>query len=90
VIDFEFSAAALGRRIVWGALEQDAVRLHGAIVAAFEIHGFDGARRDVFPHSRRLAEAFSPDCHAAVAEAIASHLHGGWLRMDEGPERLLG
>jgi hypothetical protein len=29
--------------------------------------------RDVFAAARRLAAAFSPDCHATVADAIGSH-----------------
>jgi hypothetical protein len=49
------------------------VRLHGGIVAAFEIYGAQTAERDVFTAARRLAAAFSPDCHAVVAEAIGSH-----------------
>ncbi len=73
LIDFEFSPAALERRIVRGALERDMVRLHGGIVAAFEIYGAEIAERDVFAAARRLAAAFSPDCHAMVSEAIGSH-----------------
>ena len=72
-IDFEFAPAALRRRIVWGVLERDAVRLHGAIVAALEIHGLEPAQRDVFVHARRLAQAFDIDCDAALAGAVHRH-----------------
>jgi hypothetical protein len=73
LIEFEFSPAALVRRIVRGAVEHDMVRLHGSIVAAFEIYGAETAEQDVFVAARRLAAACSPDCHAIVAEAIGSH-----------------
>ena len=73
LIDFEFSPAALAQRIVRGALERDMVRMHGGIMAAFEIYGAQTAERDVFAAARRLAAAFSPACHATVAEAIGSH-----------------
>jgi hypothetical protein len=73
LIAFEFSPAALVQRIVRGAVERDMVRMHGGIVAAFEIYGAETAERDVFAAARRLAAAFSPDCHAMVAEAIRSH-----------------
>ena len=73
LIEFEFSPAALVRRIVRGAVEHDMVRMHGGIVAAFEIYGAEAAEQDVFAAARRLAAAFSADCHAMVAEAIGSH-----------------
>ncbi len=73
LIDFEFSPGALVQRIVRGAVERDMVRMHGGIVAAFEIYGPQTAERDVFTAARRLAAAFSPDCHATVSEAIGSH-----------------
>ena len=72
LIEFEFSAAALVHRIVLGAVEHDMVRMHGGIVAAFEIYGAE-AEEDVFAGARRLAATFSPDCQAMVAEAIGSH-----------------
>lgn len=77
LIDFEFSPAALVRRIVRGALEQDVARLHGSVVAAFEIYGAERAEREVFASARRLAATFSPGCHAMVAEAIGSHAGEG-------------
>ena len=73
LIEFEFSQAALVRRIVRGAVEHDMVRMDGGIVAAFEIYGAETAEQDVFAAARRLAAAFSPDCHAMVAGAIGSH-----------------
>jgi hypothetical protein len=73
LIEFEFSPAALVRRIVLGAVEHDMVRLHGGIVAAFEIYGAEAAEEDVFATARRLAATVSPDCRAMVAEAIGSH-----------------
>ena len=73
LVEFEFSPAALVRRIVRGAVEHDMVRMHGGIVAALEIYGAEAAEQDVFAAARRLAAAFSPDCHAIVAEAIGSH-----------------
>lgn len=76
LIDFEFSPAALVQRIVRGAVERDMVRMHGGIVAAFEIYGPRTAERDIFTAARRLAAAFSPDCHATVTEAIGSHTNG--------------
>ena len=77
LIDFEFSPTALVRRIVRGAVEQDMVRMHGSIVAAFEIYGAETAERDVFSAARRLAATISPDCHTMVAEAIGSHANEG-------------
>ena len=73
LIEFEFSFVVLVCRIVRGAVEHDMVRMHGGIVAAFEIYGAETAEQDVFATARRLAAAFSPDCHTMVAEAIGSH-----------------
>ena len=79
LIEFEFSPAALVRRIVRGAVEHDMVRMHGGIVGAFEIYGPETAERDVFTAARRLAAAFSADCHKLVAEAIGSHANVGLI-----------
>lgn len=73
-IPSEFAPVSLIRRIVQGALHGDPVRLHGAIVAAFEIHGLDIAQRDVFPAARRLAAKFGTDCDARVSAAIDVHI----------------
>ncbi len=72
-VDFEFSPAVLAERIVRGADEGDMVRLHGAIVAALDLHGRDAARREVFDAARRLAAVLSSDCHTIVTDAI--HIH---------------
>jgi hypothetical protein len=77
VIEFEFSPAELVRRIVCGALERDPVRLHGAIVAALEIHGPDVAERDVFAPARTAAAAFPSDSRRGVTHAIDAHTHRG-------------
>ena len=47
-VDPDFRRPALVDRIVRGTLEPDPVRLHGAIVAALELHGRDDALREVF------------------------------------------
>ena len=72
-IDFEFAPAALIRRIVAGALEPDLVRLHGAIVAAFEIHGADAADRDIFTPAKRLANALDRGRGTQLTDAIDAH-----------------
>jgi hypothetical protein len=72
-IDVDFAPAALIRRIVAGALEHDPVRMHGAIVAAFEIHGAEAAERDIFIPARRLAHALDADRDATLAGAIDGH-----------------
>ncbi len=55
------------------------VRMHGAIVAAFEIHQA-AAERDVFLAARALAGEFGTACHLQVSEAIASHTNHRILR----------
>jgi hypothetical protein len=77
VIEFEFSPTELAQRIVCGALERDPVRLHGAIVAALEIHGLDVAERDVFAPARAAAAAFPGDSRRTVAHAIDAHTRRG-------------
>lgn len=77
MIAFEFSPAELAQRIVRGALERDPVRLHGAIVAALEIHGLDAAERDVFAPARAAAAAFPGDSRRTVTHAIDAHIRHG-------------
>jgi hypothetical protein len=48
----EFQPFALVERIVLGATQADQVRLHGAIVAALEIHGGYTARNIIFAARR--------------------------------------
>ncbi|HEY3765398.1 MAG TPA: hypothetical protein VGL44_09600 [Gaiellales bacterium] len=77
----------LAERIVRGALDGDMVRLHGAIVAAFEIHQ-SAAERDVFTIARELAAKVSVECHTRVADAISSHTNN-WTRADADRSRRL-
>jgi hypothetical protein len=72
----EFRHAALIERIVRGAVERDSVRLHGAVVAALEIHGPASAGKNIFEPA---LQAVSNRCAAweqAAAAAISDHLAG--------------
>ena len=60
-----------------GALEHDPVRLHGAIVAALEIHGLDVAERNVFAPARAAAATFPGDSRKTVTHAIDAHTRRG-------------
>jgi hypothetical protein len=70
----EFRTGALVERIVRGAAEHDSVRLHGAIVAALEIHGSEGSQAAVFPIALRAVRECCADCHGAAESAIRAHL----------------
>jgi hypothetical protein len=70
----EFRHAALIDRIVRGAVDDDPVRMHGAIFAALEIHGAVSAHDDVFTHALGALEQRHTDCRPAVAAAIQEHL----------------
>jgi len=72
-IDVEFAPAALLRRIVDGALQHDLVRLHGAIVAAYEIHGPETAERDVFTPAKKHAHALDAGRTPLLTAAIDGH-----------------
>jgi hypothetical protein len=69
----EFQPSALVERIVLGAIQADQVRLHGAIVAALELHGA-AANRDVFSPALSEAREHSVGVGESVAAAIDSHL----------------
>ncbi len=73
-LPMEFRHAALIDRIVRGAVDDDPVRLHGAIVAALEIHGPASAHNDVFTHALGAVEERCGDRHPRVAAAIRDHL----------------
>ena len=69
----EFQPSALVERIILGAIQADQVRLHGAIVAALELHGAD-ATHHVFDPARTEAREHSAGVGESVAAAIYSHL----------------
>ncbi len=73
-LPMEFRHAALIDRIVRGAVDDDPVRLHGAIFAALEIHGAASAHDDVFTHALGAVEERCRHCRPAVAAAIQEHL----------------
>ena len=72
-LDADFTQAALIERIVRGGLTGDRVRLHGAIVAALEIHGRLVADREVFAPALRVALEHSIECRDIVAGAILAY-----------------
>jgi hypothetical protein len=71
--DIEFTPSALVARIVRGATDGDAVRMHGAIAATLQLHP-SIARRAVFTPALDLAKGHSSACHELVADAIHDHL----------------
>ena len=73
-LDPEFTPSALVARIVRGAIDDDPVRLHGAIVAVLELEGRDLSPRQVFAVAVEIARDCSSACGETVAEAIADHL----------------
>ncbi len=73
----EFRPPALVARIVLGAVEADAVRLHGAIVAALQLHGTVAAERDVFHPAIAAAAEQGDECRATVLAAISRHAATG-------------
>lgn len=73
-IPSEFRPPALIERILTGGTDADPVRLHGAIVAAFEIHGRRGARRDVLHPAIAAARRLDHASRDAIAQAIRDHL----------------
>jgi hypothetical protein len=73
-LPMEFRHAALIDRIVRGAVDDDPVRLHGAIVAALEIHGAASAHDDVFAHALGAVGERRSECRPMVAAAIQEHV----------------
>jgi hypothetical protein len=70
----EFRPPALIARILAGGADDDPVRLHGAIVAAFEIHGRCGARSEVLDPAIAAAGRLDSSSRDAIAQAIHDHL----------------
>jgi hypothetical protein len=73
-LDPEFTPSALVARIVRGAIDDDPVRLHGAIVAVLELDGPDLSQTQVFAVAVGIARDRCVVCGDAVAEAIEDHL----------------
>ena len=70
----EFQPSELVARIILGAITSDPVRLHGAIVAALEIHGTQHACTDVFAPALAAASDHGAEVSGSVAMAIDRHL----------------
>lgn len=78
-LPIEFHHDALIERIVRGAVDDDPVRLHGAIFAALEIHGPASAHADVFTQALGAVHELRSDRRGVVAAAIRQHLdHPPW------------
>jgi hypothetical protein len=76
-LDPEFGQAALAQRIVRGAAENDPVRLHGAILAALELHPPADAVAGIFaPAMREAGRTHGHSCRERIAAAIRDHLGG--------------
>jgi hypothetical protein len=76
-LDPEFGRPALAGRIVRGAAENDLVRLHGAILAALELHPPGDAVSGIFVPAMREAErTHGVPCRQRIAAAIREHLDG--------------
>ncbi len=94
MLEPEFRAAALRERIVLGTRETDYVRLHGAIVAAAELHPFSVALESIyFPALVQIGADWDTDITTIAAEhlasnAIRSHLLPGTLSPVEGRTRV--
>jgi hypothetical protein len=74
-LDPEFDHAVLAERIVRGAAENDPVRLHGAILAALELHPPVEALLGIFaPAMQNAGRAHGPSCRQRIAAAIGEHL----------------
>ncbi|HEY3766041.1 MAG TPA: hypothetical protein VGL44_12865 [Gaiellales bacterium] len=74
-LDPEFAQAALVQRIVRGAAEDDPVRLHGAILAALDLHPPGVAVAGIFaPALREAGRNHGHPCRSRIAAAIRDHL----------------
>jgi hypothetical protein len=73
-LDPEFARHVLAQRIVKGAAERDDVRLHGAILAALELHPADVIGGIFAPALRAAEREHGRQCRRAVATAIRDHL----------------
>jgi hypothetical protein len=74
-LDPEFGHAVLAERIVRGAAEDDPVRLHGAILAALELHSPVEAVLGIFaPAMHEAGRTHGRSCRQRVAAAICEHL----------------
>ncbi len=81
-LPLEFHHAALIERIVRGAVDDDPVRMHGAIFAALEIHGPASARDDVFTQALGVVQESHSDRRVVMANAIQQHLdHPPWAQV---------
>jgi hypothetical protein len=77
-LDPEFGQAALAQRIVMGAAQEDRVRLHGAILAALELHPPHVAVAGIFaPALREAGRAHGGGCRRMIAGAIREQLDSG-------------
>ncbi len=71
----EFREHALASRITQGVLEHDAVRSHGAVVAALQLYPISHAIADVFvPALRTLEQRAGADARQAGARMIHVHI----------------
>jgi hypothetical protein len=76
-LDPEFGPAALAQRIVLGAAENDPVRLHGAILAALELHPPAEAVHGIFaPAMHEAGRTHGASCTERIAAAIRDHIGG--------------
>ena len=74
-LDPEFRQDTLAQRIVLGAVEGDRVRLHGAILAALELHTPAVAMADIFaPALRTASDRHGIRCRDLIARAIRDQL----------------
>jgi hypothetical protein len=79
-LDPEFGQVALAERIVRGAAENDPVRLHGAIIAALELHPPAEAVNAIFaPALHEAGRTHGPSCRQRIAAAVRDHLGGGYM-----------